>query len=62
MAFGDLFFLVNSAAVHAGLRQRRGKTWLKFGVSMGPESGQIRAIESWQAANLIWVGTHRAAA
>jgi hypothetical protein len=38
MAFGDPVFLVNSAAIHAGLRKRRGKTWLEFNASMGPSS------------------------
>ena len=36
MAFGDPLFLVNSAAVHAGLHERRGQTWLEFVASMGP--------------------------
>ena len=36
MAFGDPIFLVPSAAVHASLKRRRGKTYLAFHASMSP--------------------------
>ena len=38
MAFGDPLFLVDSAAVHAGLKRRQGKVWLTFHANMGPKT------------------------
>ena len=38
MAFGDPMFLVPSAAVHASLKRRQGKTYLAFHASMGPKT------------------------
>jgi hypothetical protein len=38
MAFGDPIFLVDSAAVHASLKQRQGVTYLAFHASMGPKT------------------------
>jgi len=38
MAFGDPIFLVDSATVHASLKNRRGATYLAFHASMGPKT------------------------
>jgi len=38
MAFGNPIFLVDSAAVHASLKQRQGATYLAFHASMGPKT------------------------
>jgi hypothetical protein len=91
MAFGDPMFLVPSAAVHASLKRREGKTYLAFHASMGPRThdmwlpyrvhpadlgkrvlhilntgGRLPKIGlptiPAQGSDLIWVGTHRAAA